>query len=64
MIKVEIEDVDDFDIGTAKIEVHGSIEAVANEVLAVMCWFYDTNPNVFKSVSEHFKEHIIDKEDI
>lgn len=64
MIKVEIVDVNESEIGNAEIEVHGTIETIANEVLAVMCWFYDTKPNVFKDVSEHFKEHIIDKEDM
>lgn len=58
MIKVELNSVDDYEIGNAQIEVHGNMEVIANEVLAVMCWFYDNNPVVFQQVSEHFKEHV------
>lgn len=63
MIKCEIKNVDENLVGCASISVDGDLEEIANDVFALMCWFYDMYPQHFKIISENFKNHVMNKED-
>lgn len=62
MIMTKIVNVTPDNVGKLQITIDGDSLSLANEMLGLMCWYYDTEPENCRRVLTNFKEHIKEKE--